>query len=413
MSGLRVQDPLVVGGILLILALAMALVVPSFAMEVILTLATSAIIAPGVQKLRRKLRLSLGLTVALIVFLIVALLGVGGYYGIPLFIRGINETLATLPESLRKLAPFVQEWLASAKVRLEGLFPSDTSIDELIKKKLPEVAGSTGPALRMILVTVFGSAVARGHLLLGLVLVAILVGEWDKNVEKLHYLLRLFAPRQAPALIRFGEKFQSYGVELFFGIGTVMVIFMPVFFALLYFYAGLPLGKSLLFGVILGFTSAIPTIGGIITYLILVLVGILNLGLEWEGIRKTAVMYAVAFIVHLAETKYVTPKVLGHRISFTSYAVVTVLVGSVFVFGVAKGILAGLFLLVAMKALVELADEGARDRHARASEPAPASSPGSPAPALAAVSAAPAVATGSAQPVATVGGKRLKRRHPR
>ena len=110
-------------------------------------------------------------------------------------------------------------------------------------------------------------------------------------------------------------------------------------------------------GVILGATSAIPTIGGIITYLILVLVGILSFGLEPEGLKTTLVMYVVAFIVHLAETKFVTPRVLGHRISFTSFAVITVLVGSVLALGISRGILSGLFLLVALKALVEVAAE--------------------------------------------------------
>ena len=99
-----------------------------------------------------------------------------------------------------------------------------------------------------------------------LVLTAILSGEWDKNLDNARYLLALFAPRQLPHLIRFGEKFQRYGVELFLGIGIVMAIFVPIFFALLFFYAKLSLGKSVLFGAILGFTSAIPTIGGIITY---------------------------------------------------------------------------------------------------------------------------------------------------
>jgi hypothetical protein len=73
-------------------------------------------------------------------------------------------------------------------------------------------------------------------------------------------------------------------------------------------------------------------------------------------------MYVVAFIVHFAETKLVTPRVLGHRISFTSFAIITVLVASVLTFGVGRGILTGLFLLVAFKALVELADEGRQVR---------------------------------------------------
>jgi predicted PurR-regulated permease PerM len=131
--------------------------------------------------------------------------------------------------------------------------------------------------------------------------------------------------------------------------------------------------------VILGFTSAIPTIGGIITYLILVVVGILNFGLSYDGIRTTAVMYAVAFIVHFAETKFVTPRVLGHRIAFTSFAIITVLVASVLTFGIGRGILAGLFLLVAFKAMVELADEGRqaqgkgeRDGPAAGLQPVPA-----------------------------------------
>jgi hypothetical protein len=91
-------------------------------------------------------------------------------------------------------------------------------------------------------------------------------------------------------------------------------------------------------------------------------VGILNFGLSYDGIKTTAVMYVVAFVVHFAETKFVTPRVLGHRIAFTSFAIITVLVASVLTFGIGRGILSGLFLLVAFKALVELADEGRQTR---------------------------------------------------
>jgi hypothetical protein len=106
------------------------------------------------------------------------------------------------------------------------------------------------------------------------------------------------------------------------------------------------------------------TIGGIITYMILVVVGVLNFGLSESGIKTTAVMYLVAFIVHFFETKIVTPRVLGHRIAFTSFAIITVLVASVLTFGIGRGILTGLFLLVAFKALVEIADEGRQARGA-------------------------------------------------
>ncbi len=107
------------------------------------------------------------------------------------------------------------------------------------------------------------------------------------------------------------------------------------------------------------------------------LVGILNFGLGEAGIKKTFVLYLAAFVVHFAETKFVTPRVLGHRISFTSFAVITVLVGSVLALGIGRGILAGLFLLVALKSLVEIADEGRavmgrRDKPDRAPAPDPA-----------------------------------------
>jgi predicted PurR-regulated permease PerM len=360
----KLDDPWIIGGIILLSLLSAAFVVPSYVLEVLLTVALSAVIAPGIGRLRARLGLGLGVTVAGIAVVVITLLGVAGYYGIPLMIRGINETLQQLPDGIRKLWPFVQDWLDQMKARLEDLVPGDTTIDDFLRK---EITGPGGGVVRFVLATIFGSVATLGQFLLFLVLTAILSSEWKKNTDKLRYLLALFVPGQAAALVRFGEKFQRYGAELFVGIGIVMLIFMPIFICMLYLYAQLSLGKSLLFGVVLGFTSAIPTIGGIITYLILVAIGILNFGLEWEGIKTTAVLYVVAFLVHFAETKFVTPRVLGHRISFTSFTVITVLVGAVLIFGVGTGILAGLFLLVAFKALVELADES---RSARLLTPA-------------------------------------------
>lgn len=355
------HDPRTAGVLILALLATATFVIPGFMLEVLLTIAMSAVLAPAIAWLRKRLHLSTGLTVALIAFAIIAGLGIGGYYGGPLFVRGISETLAQLPDSVRKLAPFVHDWLEAAKVRLEGLFPAGEDPLEDFMRKLPELAkGQGGGIAKLALATVFGSVAAIGHFLLFLVLTAILSGEWDKNTERAHYLVGLFAPRQQQAVLSFGEKFQRYGLELFNGIFTVMLIFMPIFFALLYFYGHLSLGKSMLFGVILGATSAIPTIGGILTYLILVVVGILNFGLEYEALKTTFVLYVAAFVIHFAETKFVTPRVLGHRISFTSFAVIAVLVGSVLALGISKGILTGLFLLVALKSLVEVADEGRR-----------------------------------------------------
>ena len=361
MLNLSFHDPRIVGSLMLACAALTAILIPTFFLEVMLTVALSAVLAPGIARLRKRLRLGPGITVAGIALLVLVFLGIAGYYGVPVLIRGINETLSQLPDGLRTLLPFVQEWLDQMRARLEDLFPGDTTFDDFLRKNLPEIAGQNG-VVRFALAAIFGSVASLGQFLLFLVLTAILSGEWDKNVEKAHYLLSLFAPRQLPHLVRFGEKFQRYGVELFLGIGIVMAIFVPIFFALLFFYGKLSLGKSVLFGAILGFTSAIPTIGGIITYLILIVVGILNFGLSYEGMKTTAVMYAVAFIVHFAETKLVTPRVLGHRIAFTSFAIITVLVASVLTFGIGRGILTGLFLLVAFKALVEIADEGRQVR---------------------------------------------------
>jgi predicted PurR-regulated permease PerM len=361
MLNLSFHDPRIVGSLMLACAALTAILIPTFFLEVVLTVALSAVLAPGIARLRRRLRLGLGITVAGIALLVLVFLGIAGYYGVPVLIRGINETLSQLPDGIRTLLPFVQEWLDQMKARLEDLFPGDTTFDDFLRKNLPEMAGQGG-VVRFVLAAIFGSVASLGQFLLFLVLTTILSGEWDKNVEKARYLLSLFAPRQLPHLIRFGEKFQRHGVELFLGIGIVMAIFVPIFFALLFFYGKLSLGKSVLFGAILGFTSAIPTIGGIITYLILVVVGILNFGVSYDGMKTIAVMYVVAFIVHFAETKLVTPRVLGHRISFTSFAIITVLVASVLTFGIGRGILTGLFLLVAFKALVELADEGRQVR---------------------------------------------------
>lgn len=354
---LGLHDPRFVGLLLLVGAAVVAVLAPGFAMEVLLTIAASAVLAPGVAGLSKKIGITPGLIVASIAFVVIAAFGLASWYGVPVLVRGINETLTSLPSGLKKLTPAAEQWLGSWKGSLEALFPGHGSLDEIVRKKLPELAGPGKEAARVALATIFGSVVALGHALLFLVLTAILTAEWDKNTAKARHLVELYAPRQAPTLLSFGAKFQNYGGELFVGIGIVMLIFMPIFFLMLYFFAKLSLGKSVLYGIVLGITSAIPTVGGIITYLLVVVVGVLNLGIDADALWKIGIMYAFSFVVHFAETKFVTPRVLGHRIDFTSFAVISVLVGSVLVFGIGKGILAGLFLLVALKAITEVSDE--------------------------------------------------------
>src|SRR4051794_22317505 len=119
MLNLSFHDPRIVGSLMLACAALTAILIPTFFFEVVLTVALSAVLAPGIARLRKRLRLGAGITVAGIALLVLVFLGIAGYYGVPILIRGINETLSQLPDGIRTLLPFVQEWLDQMKARLE------------------------------------------------------------------------------------------------------------------------------------------------------------------------------------------------------------------------------------------------------------------------------------------------------
>ena len=347
----NIADSRVVGTFFLLLIATAYIIVPNFMLEVTFVIAFSSIMAPGVLKLCNHTKIGTGTLVGIVLAVCIGAIAFFLYYAIPPLIHDVRTSITKLPTAVPAIKEYVLDHLPSF-VR-EAIPNAQESNAWLIN-----FARETG---KTILHGAYGGAISSmhvvGQIVVSLVLMAFLIAGWKTNAESVQKLFVHFAPHQIKSLTTFVQKFQKYGAEMFKALGIVALIFMPIMFSLLFFYGGLPFTKSLALGIILGLTSAIPTIGGIFTYVLLIFIGIANYGVSHDGIQTIMVMYLVSLFMHALETKFITPRILGHKLGATAFFILFMLLVTVFIFGIGFGIFAGLLLIVTFRAVTETSIE--------------------------------------------------------
>jgi predicted PurR-regulated permease PerM len=307
--------------------------------------------APGILKLCARAHIGTGALVGIVLSILIGAIGLFLYYAIPPLISDVQVSITKLPTAVPALKEYVLEHLPTF---IREAIPNDIKSNESLIKFAKDAG-------KIILHGAYGGAVNSihvvGHIVLSLVLGAFLITGWETNAKSVQKLVTHFAQHQVASLSTFVQKFQQHGVEMFKALGIVALIFMPVMFGLLYFYGELPFAKAFALGVILGVTSAIPTIGGIFTYILLIFIGIANYGVSHDGIQTIIVMYCFALVMHVLETKFITPRVLGHKLGATSFYILFMLIVSVLIFGIGFGIFAGLLSIILFRAITETSIE--------------------------------------------------------
>lgn len=322
--------------------------------------------------------------------------------GLPLVVYVLEQQGQAFYRQLETQLPAilgaVGEGLDWARAQAPGLVPrvdvQEGAGWQGLSSLFSQIAGDAVNDLKALLKSMFGSVLGVFANLVGdwikLVIAAIIVGTilagWDKEV-KMHRRIvgeGLKHPRLRANALRFGELYQS-GISLFM-IGYLEVaVTLSVLYALamIVLPLGLSLGAIAFVGVVLGFVTAIPKIGGLAAMAIAFLLTITNIepGLGWFGLTlvsfgwaadtaiRTGLMLALAKLMGLLEAYNYTPEIVGRKLGMTKLQIIAVIliwaVGVGF-FGMIWGILIALTFQAAMRLAEE--DAAATGRAAEAAE---------------------------------------------
>ncbi len=294
------------------------------------------------------------------------------------FYKQLNTQLPTI---IAKLTIFFD----AAHDKLPNIIPDVDSVQgtgwEGLSSLLNQVAGDAIADLKIGLKKMSSNIVALiGGLLgdwvklvIGAIIVGTILGSWDKEV-KMHRAIISGGIRDKQLranVLRYGELYQD-GVSLFL-IGYLEV---AVTLSLLYMLAmivlplGLGIGAILFMGLVLGFSTAIPKIGGIFAMGISFLLMATNIdpGLGWFGwqvvsfgvvadvIIRTGLLMAVSKLMGLLEAYSYTPDIIGARLGMTKMQIIATIiiwaVGAGFF-----GMIWGIWISLSFQAALRLAQE--------------------------------------------------------
>lgn len=319
-------------------------------------------------------------------------------FGLPLIVYVLERQgqafYLQLETQLPAILATLGEGLETARQQFPGYVP-DVEVREGagwtgLSSLFTQVAGDAVADLKQALKSVFGSALGAVGVLIGdwikLVIAAIIVGTilggWTKEAKMHRGIVSrgISHPRLRANALRFGELYQS-GISLF------MIGYLEVALTLSLLYAlamlvlplGLSLGAVVFVGLVLGFVTAIPKIGGLGGLAIAFLLMITNIeaGLGWFGysvvsfgwaadtLIRTALLMAVSKVMGLLEAYNYTPEIVGRKLGLTKVQIIATIliwaIGSGF-FGMIWGILISLTFQAAMR----LAEEDAANSAAPA-----------------------------------------------
>lgn len=290
------------------------------------------------------------------------------------FINQFEERLPVILDALRQL-------LGAAHDKLPSVFP-----------EVDENGGSGWSGLSTLLTDTFGDVASEfketaklyakdGIKLVGILLadwvklvisaiiIGTLVGNWKKEVAMHRDVITrgIKEPQLRANVLRFGELFQE-GISLF------MIGYLEVAMTLSLIYVltmtilplGLGFGTILFIGVLLGFVTAVPKIGGLLSMFLAFFLmftkiqpglgwfgyELISFGWGWDVVIRTAIMMVIAKLMGFLEAYNFTPEIIGARLGMTKVQIIAVIliwaVGAGF-FGMIWGILISLAFQAALR----------------------------------------------------------------
>ncbi len=294
------------------------------------------------------------------------------------FYRQLSTHLPTIIEQLTS-------FFIAAHDRMPTLVPDVAEVDgkgwEGLSALLGQIAGDAITDLKGALkqtstdlVTLIGTLLADWvKLVIGAIIVGTILGSWDKEVKMHRAIISggIKDPSLRANVLRYGELYQD-GVSLFL-IGylevalTLSVLYM---LAMIVMPLSLGIGAIIFMGFVLGFSTAVPKIGGIIAMAISFLLMVTNLtpGIGWFGwtmvsfglwidvLVRTALLMAISKLMGLLEAYSYTPDIIGARLGMTKLQIIATIliwaVGAGFF-----GMIWGIWISLAFQAALRLAQE--------------------------------------------------------
>jgi predicted PurR-regulated permease PerM len=211
-------------------------------------------------------------------------------------------------------------------------------------------------------------------LVISAIIIGTLIGNWKKEVEMHRDVISrgIQEPKLRANVLRYGELFQE-GISLF------MIGYLEVAITLSFIYViamvalplGLGFGTILFMAVVLGFVTAVPKIGGLLSMFLAFFLmctniepglgwfgyDVISFGWGWDVIIRTAIMMVIAKLMGFLEAYNFTPEIIGARLGMTKVQIIAVIliwaVGAGF-FGMIWGVLISLAFQAAWRLSHEL-----------------------------------------------------------
>lgn len=279
----------------------------------------------------------------------------GGGVAIALLMMVMIAVMLLIVPVITKQVPLLREQVPALLDRVnEGLVPLaarfgiDLQIDVAqVREWLKELVSGHGQELLNGLLSslrIGGSALAAvfGNLVLTPIVAYYLLLDWSGMVERSK---RLIPPRWLPSVQSFLDETDEVLGQYLRGQLLVMGV-LAVFYAVALALVGLRLALPI--GVFTGLAVFVPYLG----FGLGLVMGLLAAVLQFQSVTGVALVGAVYAVGQIAESMYVTPRLLGERIGLHPIAVIFALMafGQLFGFvGVLIALPASAVLLVAIR----------------------------------------------------------------
>jgi predicted PurR-regulated permease PerM len=334
--------------LLLALLAAVHLVAPKAAFELEMVLAVAAVLSPVVKRLSARLGGNRGAAVVLISLVVLLLVGLIAVFVLPATAQSLKDMLAALKDQIPALRIYLEEWIAELGAYASGI-DLDNGLERLLE--MLKTHGAGGAAFAWASKISLDVVIGVGRFLIACVILAILCASWDEWAAWSRQLLAKLAPAESPRILRIAERAQLNGIAMVRGLGIMALIFTSSYFLILA-AIGMPFGKIIVLGLILGFFSALPAVGGFISAALALAIGLAHHGLYgWQS----WVLFCAGVTAHFIEAKFLTPKVVGHAIDVPPFVMIGALLCGVSMNG-PSGVFQALIMLPILRAMIDEID---------------------------------------------------------
>lgn len=269
-------------------------------------------------------RIPRGWAVALVFLLVFVLLGLVLLLAVPALLREIAALLAQVPEALAWLqsraVPWVKEHLG---LQLEAVQLDTGRIKSLVQEYFSSMAGFAGGALSSI--TRSGGAFLAwlANLLLIPLLTFYLLRDWDLLVAR----IRQGLPRRYAATIVTLARDCDDALAGFLRGQLMVMLSLGIIYSTGLWLVGL--NNSLAIGMISGLVSFVPYLGVIIGLLLAGITAVFQ-NFDWLFLLSVGAVFAVG---QVAESFFLTPKLVGDRIGLHPVLVIFAIMAGGQLFG--------------------------------------------------------------------------------